>query len=134
MGIERQKLAVDEGIGETVVSAQVRVEAAERGGILWRNNVGAAVDERGRVIRYGLCNDSKRLNARFKSSDLIGIMPVKITTKHIGSVIGQFLARETKRADWRYKRTAREESQLRFIELVMSLGGNAAFTRGRGSI
>lgn len=134
MGIERYKVAVDEGRSEAVVSAQVRVEAAERGGILWRNNVGAALDRNGRTVRYGICNDSRRVNARFKSSDLIGILPVKITVKHVGSVIGQFFARECKKADWIYKGTDREKAQLRFIELVTSMGGNAAFTRGRGSI
>lgn len=134
MGIERYKVAVDEGHTEAVVSAQVRVEAAERGGILWRNNVGAAIDASGRHIRYGICNDSKRINARFKSSDLIGILPVKITMGHVGAVIGQFIARECKKADWIYKGTDREKAQLRFIELVTSMGGNAAFTRGKGSI
>lgn len=134
MGVERYKVAVDEGVGEAVVSAQVRVEAAEAGGILWRNNVGAAVDKRGRFIRYGLCNDSERLNKRFKSPDLVGVLPVKITEKHLGSVIGQFLARETKRADWNYKGNEREQAQLRFLELIMSMGGNACFARGKGTI
>lgn len=113
---------------------QVRLEAAELGGVLWRNNVGAAADSRGNFIRYGLCNDTAALNRQFKSSDLIGIKPVKIEPYHVGMVLGQFCAREIKRTIWAYTGTARERAQLRFINLVLSMGGNAAFAQGRGTL
>lgn len=123
-----------EGTPESVVSADVRVEAAKKGGILWRNNVGATFDQKGNFIRYGLCNDSKGVNKRFKSSDLIGIKPVLIGQQHIGFTIGQFCARETKRAGWSFRNSDRERAQLRFIELVISMGGDGAFATGTGTL
>lgn len=123
-----------EGKPEAVVSAEVRLEAANKGGVLWRNNVGATFDERGNFIRYGLCNDSKGVNKKFKSSDLIGIKPVLIRGHHLGHTIGQFCARETKRVGWTFRDNDRERAQLRFIELVISMGGDACFATGKGTL
>lgn len=109
------------------ISDAQRVSAARTGTILWRNNVGAVMTDDGRMVRYGLCNDSKKLNEKVKSSDLIGIRPVLITPEMVGTTIGQFVARECKRPGWTYKATAREEAQLRFHILVSERGGDAAF-------
>ena len=109
--------------GERQVLDAARVEAARSGGRLWRNNVGVAVDARGRVVRYGLCNDSKALNTQVKSSDLIGIQPVTIG----GVTVGQFVAREVKRPGWRYTGTPREVAQLNFLQLITALGGDGRF-------
>ncbi len=117
-------------LSETAVQNITRLNATERGCRLWRNNVGATLTADGSFIRYGLANDSKAMNKRIKSSDLIGICPVTITPEMIGQVIGQFVAREVKRGDWQYTATEREQAQLKFIELVVSLGGDAAFTNG----
>lgn len=119
------------GKAETVVQQAVRLEASREGCRLWRNNVGAFRPPEGGLVRYGLCNESKRMNEQIKSSDLIGIRPVIITPELVGRTVGQFLARETKRSDWKYKGTARERAQLKFNELVLSLGGDAAFSTGR---
>lgn len=119
---------------EALVSVHVRLEAAERGGVLWRNNVGAAMDTRGNFIRYGLCNDSKGVNKNLKSSDLIGIKPLLIKPHHVGATIGQFTARETKRAGWAFTNSEREKAQLRFLELVLSMGGDACFATGKGTL
>lgn len=119
---------------EAAVQNLVRMEASNAGCRLWRNNVGAARTEDGGIVRYGLANDSKIVNSYIKSSDLIGIRPVKITTVHVGCTIGQFVAREVKGGNWTYKGTKREEAQLRFIQLVAGMGGDACFANGEGTI
>lgn len=117
----------DQAQAEARVQDDVRLAASRRGFRLWRNNVGAFKADNGGFVRYGLCNDSARLNAKLKSSDLIGIRPVKITPAHVGKTIGQFVAFEVKRGGWRYRGKGREEAQLRFLGLVVSLGGLARF-------
>ncbi len=113
---------------------KVRLEASRCDNILWRNNVGAAMDNNGVLIRYGLCNDSKQINKRIKSSDLIGIKQLLITEAMVGMVVGQFLAREIKPEGWQYTGSERELAQLKYLELVVSLGGDACFATGEGTI
>lgn len=113
--------------GETELQTRIRLEASRKGMRLFRNNVGGAYMLAGGFLRYGLCNDTKKLNEKIKSSDLIGIKPVKITPDLVGTTIGQFMAREVKTPDWKYRGTEREQAQLRFIELIAALGGDAAF-------
>jgi len=116
---------------EATVQARIRMEASIKGLRLWRNNLGAAIDNRGNYIRYGLANDSPAMNASIKSSDLIGIRPVTLAD---GRLIGQFVAREVKSAAWRYTGTPQEEAQLKFLELVTAMGGDACFANGEGTI
>lgn len=116
---------------EAIVQSNERLVMAKSGnGVLWRNNVGAVTTVDGHHIRYGLANDSRALNKRTKSSDLIGIQRVLITQDHVGTIIGQFVARECKRGRWVYRGTPREAAQLHFIQLVASYGGDARFTTG----
>lgn len=122
------------GESEAAIQTRIRLEASLKGARVWRNNVGATMDENGNFIRFGLCNDSQQMNKVIKSSDLIGIRPVAITEAHVGSVIGQFIAREVKAGNWQYTGTAREEAQLKFLELVASLGGDAAFANSEGTL
>jgi hypothetical protein len=101
---------------EAAVQNAVRMEAARRLGYrLWRNNSGAGEVD-GRMIRWGLCNESAKINAVVKSSDLIGIGPT-----------GQFLAFEVKRSGWVYRGNEHERAQLAFITFINSMGGRAAF-------
>lgn len=119
---------------ESDIQTRIRLEASRKGIKLWRNNVGVLMDRNGRPVRYGLANDSAQLNAVIKSSDLIGIKPVVITAEMVGKIMGQFVAREIKASNWIYKDTDREKAQQAFIDLINSLGGDAAFCNGEGSL
>lgn len=124
--------AVLAGKTEDQIDGYFVMRCARRGVKVWRNNVGVLKREDGVPIRFGLANDSAARNKVLKSSDRIGINPVLITPAHVGTVIGQFFAREIKRADWRYSGTEREVAQLNFIKLVLANGGDAAFENGSG--
>jgi hypothetical protein len=119
---------------EAAVQAQIRMEAAEKGMVLWRNNVGASKDDNGNWFRFGLANDSIQMSRRIKSSDLIGIRPVLITPDHVGTTMGQFVAREVKKASWVFTGTDREIAQEKFLTLVTTMGGDAKFTNSIGSL
>lgn len=122
------------GTSEAGVQSQVRLEAARKGIALWRNNVGAMQDDTGRVVRFGLANESKRVNEAIKSGDLVGVRPIIITRAHVGRVLGQFVSREIKEGGWRYAGTPRERAQLAWNQLIASYGGDAEFATGEGSL
>jgi len=119
---------------EAWAQSAVRLEASQKGMRLWRNNVGALRDEAGRVVRYGLANDSAQLNSRIKSSDLIGIKPLTVTADMVGHTVGVMLCREIKAPGWRYTGTDREQAQLAWINMINSMGGDAAFATGEGTL
>lgn len=130
MGTGYREVAPIAGMSESAVSSRVRLEAAKKHWLLWRNNVGALPNQAGRLIRYGLCNDSKELNKRIKSSDLIGMRPVAIKEYHIGTVMAQFVAIETKKEGWCYSASEREKAQKKFHDLCTAAGAYARFTTG----
>ena len=113
---------------EAGASQRVRLDAAYAGDLLWRNNVGACEDTSGNFIRYGLANESKAMNEKTKSSDLVGITQVLVTPQMVGYKIGQFTAREVKKPGWKYTGTPREIAQRKFGELVIARGGDFKFT------
>lgn len=114
---------------EAAVQNAVRMEAARRHMRLFRNNVGAG-EINGSQLRWGLANESSKINRIVKSSDLIGIAPG-----------GRFISLEVKRPDWHYigdqpcicKPHGRqcdrchEKAQLAWLTFVNSMGGYAAF-------
>lgn len=112
----------------------VRLAASSLGLRLFRNNNGACKDETGRVIRFGLGNESKRINDQIKFGDYIGITPIKITPEMVGKTIGVFTNLEIKpqgalqstirKAE---KSGSREAAQAKAINLVRSFGGFAGF-------
>ncbi len=118
------------GKNEAAVQMLVRLNASKMGWRLWRNNVGATMDANGNFIRYGLCNESRAMNLKFKSSDLIGLRPVLITQEHVGTTIGQFMAVEVKHGSWRPGGSKREQAQAAFLALVNGLGGYGVFSTG----
>lgn len=119
------------GASEASVAAHARLAASrDYGAPLWRNNNGAAYDKAGRLIRFGLGNESPALSARWKSSDLIGALPVVVRPEHVGQRFGLFLAVETKKPGW--KLTAgdkRGQAQAAFIKSVCGFGGVAGFVQ-----
>lgn len=123
------------GLSEAAVQANVRLEASKLGIGLWRNNVGAYQDpETGAWVRYGLANDSKKLNAVVKSGDLIGCRPRIVTQQDVGTLIGQFVSYEIKHSHWKYTGTDREVAQGHWAKRIVSLGGDARFVNGPGQI
>lgn len=124
------------GVGKSEAWAQsmVRIEASEKGIKLFRNNSGALMDKDGRLVRFGLGNDSANANKVIKSGDLIGIRPLLIQPHHVGHVFGQFVSREIKPPGWQFTGAGREEAQMRWCNLVNACGGDAAFATGPGTL
>lgn len=99
---------------EKDVERKLILHASEIGSTLFKNNVGMYRDERGNVIRFGLCKGS---------SDLIGWTPVTITQAMVGKRIAVFTAVEVKKnKHGSYRAT---DDQLRFISAVNRNGGLA---------
>jgi hypothetical protein len=112
---------------EAAISQDIRLHASKTGRILWRNNSGAVTTEDRRHIRFGLGNDSEKINRHFKSSDLIGITPVTITPHHVGRMLGVFTAHESKAGNWKFRGTGRELAQQKYMQVVQRYGGFATF-------
>jgi hypothetical protein len=119
---------------ESALQSLVRLEGANKGIHLWRNNVGVLKDKNGRPVRYGLANDSSEVNEVIKSGDLIGIEKVLITDAHVGTVLGRFVSRDCKPPGWEYTGTPREVAQLQWATLINSMGGNARMVNSEGSL
>lgn len=82
---------------------------------VWRNNTGALRDERGRLVRYGLCQGS---------ADLIGFRRVVITSEMVGQRLAQFVAIEVKAGGGRLS-----PEQSNFLAVVAQAGGVAGVAR-----
>lgn len=116
------------GKSEAFSQSQIRLAAPRHQTILFRNNVGALMDARGVPVRYGLMNESKQMNERVKSGDLIGIERVQITPNHVGQFFGRFISVECKHPGWRPgEDKVREKAQQEWIALVRTWGGRAVF-------
>lgn len=115
---------------EAAIQQAIRLDIARSGIDLWRQNVGACQDQSGRLIRYGILNDSKAINEKFKSSDLIGIRPMLVTSEWVGHTVGVFAAIECKASNWTCRpNDEHTQAQQRFIDLVRAAGGFAGFAR-----
>lgn len=127
-------MRADDGASEGAVQSRVRLEAAQKGVRLFRNNVGQLLDATGRPVRYGLANDSKAMNETIKSADLIGWRRVLIGPQHVGHVVAQFVSREIKEVGWTYGDTKREQAQKRWALMAAADGADAGFATGEGTL
>src|ERR1700692_839062 len=132
-GVRAMQLPPEQDVkaSESRQQALVRLEAARKDILSWRNNVGALPDRTGRIVRYGLANDSKQMNEVIKSSDLIMLRKVPITYSMVGTVIGQFVCREMKEEGWKFNpNDPHEVAQQTWNNLINSYGGDAQFSTG----
>ena len=102
-------------MSEQELQQRIRLELGRGPVRLWRNNVGALRDERGRLVTYGLCKGS---------SDLIGLSQVVIGPEHLGQTLALFTALEVKT-----RRGRLSEEQEKVLRLVPQLGGRAGVVR-----
>lgn len=102
-------------MSEQELQQRIRLEFGRGGVRLWRNNVGALKDERGRLVSYGLCRGS---------SDLIGLRQLLIGPEHLGKNLAVFCAIEVKT-----ERGRPSAEQQQFLAVVAELGGLAGVAR-----
>jgi VRR-NUC domain len=102
-------------MSEQELQQRIRLELGKGPVRLWRNNVGALRDERGRLVTYGLCKGS---------SDLIGLRQVLIGPEHLGQTLAVFTAIEVKAPGGRLR-----EEQRSFLALVERFGGLGGVAR-----
>lgn len=114
---------------EVATTSHIRLDAAQQGVLLLRNNSGAYKDEYGHFIRYGLGSFIPEKDKK-ASSDYIGIAPTLITPEMVGHYIGVFTAVEMKPDDWRFLPSdKRALYQKNFHDMVIQNGGFAGFAR-----
>lgn len=133
---------------EAYVQSAIRgIEAPSKGVFLWRNNVGAGTvyrdtdlcdqcraSQKKRPVRWGLANDSSRVNKVIKSADLVGLRRVLITPEMVGKILGQFVSRECKPEDWAWRGDEHELAQLAWATIINDNGGDAKIVKAVGSL
>lgn len=112
---------------ESEVQQEIRLTSPKYKVSLLRNNQGAFKDETGRLVRFGLGNESP--NQAYRSSDLIGFIEVTVTPEMVGKSIAVFTAVEVKKENWKPSNDQRELFQRNFIEWVKSKGGIAGMVK-----
>lgn len=116
---------------EAAAQQHVRREFGDKVGPIWRNNVGGAFDETGRLIRFGLGHENKMADDDPRSSDLIGITPVLIQPHMVGYYLGVFTAIEMKKPGWHMTPSdKRAIGQAKFHDMVRLACGFAGFATG----
>lgn len=136
--IDADSTPTADSASETRVQQEIRLSLARQGHLTWRNNVGATpskCDECGapsRPVRYGIANDSKELNDKFKSSDLLLGIKKTIEPKDVGRMILMLGFAECKPTGWVLKGggRGREVAQANWINFINKNGGFARFASG----
>lgn len=110
---------------------EVRKRASDWKARLYRNNTGCLKDQSGRPVRFGLGNESPKINKIYKTGDYIGWFPVTITPEMVGKTIAVFANIEVKAVGFTvkldYNPNSREYAQNNFNQLVISHNGIAGF-------
>lgn len=116
---------------ESTIQNQIRELSGHFGDYMWRNNNGAFFDPiTSRPVRFGLANESKKLNDVVKSSDLIGPTRIFITPEMVGTMVAVFTAVEVKEQGWKYNpKDEHQVAQKAFHDLILGLGGYAGFAQ-----
>lgn len=116
---------------EAIASVHVHARSEEWGMRLYRNNSGMLYNEAGVPVRFGLGNDSAKVNKLFKSGDFIGWYPLTITPDMVGQTVAVFVNIEVKALGFKvkdvYNKNSREFAQDKFNKLVTDNGGIAGF-------
>jgi hypothetical protein len=136
---ELWRMSLDVEHGETTpeakVQSSVRLEAAQKGYFLYRNNRGAGTLTNGSHVRWGLCNESKKVGDEWKSADLIGWRPYFCYTGARGwHQVAQFVSVEVKAGAWRFSGTREEIAQSKWAALVNAHGGFATLVNSTGKL
>lgn len=118
----------EDGTAESSVQRELRLDAARKGKLLFRNNRGAGRMESGNYVRYGLANDSKKFGDANKSGDLIGWESFVVTPEWVGHTVARFLSVEVKAGKWKFSGTKEEMAQVKWAALVNASGGRAVIT------
>ena len=99
---------------EAYVQNKIRLAVGHGKIRLFRNNTGALLDIKGRLVKFGLCKGS---------SDLIGFKTITITPDMVGKEVAIFSAIEVKD-----KGKATDE-QKKFIDIILNAGGIAGVAK-----
>ena len=102
-------------ITEAPLLNAARQIATQKGGRLFRNQVGAYALANGRYLRSGLAPGS---------ADLIGWTPVTVTPDMVGRTLAVFTSIEAKAPGGRV-----QENQLAWLDAVLAAGGIAGIAR-----
>ena len=118
---------------EATVQAEIRVDSVKYGGLL-RNNSGMydPANPPTPYTRWGLGNDSKKINDVRKSSDLIGYTSVIITPEMVGHTIAVLTVVEVKKQGWQWSETKKNTAQLNFINWARTGGAIGCFAQSVG--
>lgn len=103
----------------TAAVNKVMLDLSDDGRVLWRNNIGAAIDHKGQWVKFGVGGKG--------GSDLIGIETVTIRPEHVGQTFGVFIAIEVKSGKGKLTK-----QQRNFLRVVNEAGGVALVARGDG--
>ncbi len=111
---------------EAQLQSLVRLHAHKYKSLLMRNNSGVLVNSiTNRPVRFGLGNDSSRLNKVFKSPDLIGITQQRCPC---GKLYGVFTGLEIKTPGWKFNKNNQVHvAQNNFLNEIRKRNGIADF-------